>query len=263
MYMRKDYLEISTDKKEKRNPSKKRKAVEVIVNVLLIVSALISVAVLSGAIFQTIHKNKYGLVFVHGQSMYPTLNKDAKYRNGSLIGRHDNTNGDGNYDVDYAFIDESKEAIENLKRFDIVTTTYNLGSSVNIKRVIAFPNETFYISMTTPGDEGNGNLFIKNKETNEFELIPQPISNEIVHGGLYTEAYAVETTLGDNEYFVMGDNRYLDYSYDCRNPSVTVTKEDLRGRLVGLEGYCSLYYNYDEHKLYVDQIRHYFPWRYF
>ena len=63
----------------------------------------------------------------------------------------------------------------------------------------------------------------------------------------------------------MGDNRYVGNSKDSRMPEVHMYYENLIGKLIGLEAHCSLklVHRNGESELEVDQIHHYFPWRYF
>ena len=78
-----------------------------------------------------------------------------------------------------------------------------------IKRIIGLPNDKIKVE--------NGKLYINNKEYLENYI------------NSYTASYDFdEITLKDNEYFVMGDNRYN--SYDSRNFG-TITKNNIIGRV--------------------------------
>ena len=65
----------------------------------------------------------------------------------------------------------------------------------------------------------NGTLFVKNGD--EFYATAQPIDNEYVVAGNYP---VNEITLGNDEYYVLGDNR--NNSSDSRDPSVGVINKN-------------------------------------
>lgn len=244
----------SQDKKSK-TPKTKKEILTIVSLIVIIVIALIFTGLGS---FQIYHKYRYDHFWVNGQSMYPTLNKDAKHKDGTLIGLR-GTAQEGNYDVDYGYMDTANGFIDGLKRFDIIVCQYSNSSSDVVKRLIAFPGETFYITMTTPSEETNGNLYIKNA-AGEFTLVEQPIDSTIVHGGQYTSTFTTPYTLGEDEYFVMGDNRYGSNSSDSRNPSNKVYRAKISGHVLGLEAYCRIGLN-DNGRLAPVEINHFFPWR--
>ena len=95
-------------------PIRNRKVFDDVLSIVLIVFTVIAFAV-SGVLF---YQRKYLTPFwVNGQSMYPTLNKDAKHYDGTEYG----VNGGGIYgegakDVDYGVMDEHDAAKKKLKR---------------------------------------------------------------------------------------------------------------------------------------------------
>jgi len=236
---------------------KKRKVLKVVISSILV---FVSLVIIGCSVFQIYHKNRYGHFWVNGQSMYPTLNKNAKYKDGALIGEYDSSDRDGNYDVDYGYMDEKESTLDKLSRFDIIICSYNDSSRKVIKRLIALPGETFYISMSTPGKSDNGNLYIQNKETSEYSLVKQPLDDSLVHGGTYTSEFSTPYTLKDNEYFVMGDNRKGANSSDSRTPSNHVYRNHIYGKVIGLEAYCTIVKVGPDEYDYKD-VKHYFPWR--
>ncbi len=236
--------------------------------VFVILSTLFSVA--SIAISSTIifHNNYYEFFWVNGQSMYPTLNKNAKKSDGRLIGIRD-VDAEGNYDVDYGYMDKHESVINNIKRFDIIVC-HQIGSEKDIiKRVIALPGEEFYIvsSNNKEADGDNGNLYVKNKDTNEFEYVAQDfISVELLRAGNYmitggNEKYNTGYELDKDEYFVMGDNRLPDCSSDSRGYPKGILKSNIKGVAIGLEGTCSVIRGSDN-KLKSAYIKRYWPTRF-
>lgn len=79
--------------------------------------------------------------------------------------------------------------VETPKRGDIVT--FRLGNKNLIKRVIAVPGDTVKVS--------ESNLYVNGRKVNE-----NYINEKVFDGGLIENN---TLTLGDGEYFVMGDNR--------------------------------------------------------
>lgn len=127
---------------------------------------------------------------VVGYSMYPTLN-----------------NGDN------LLVDKLSYRFSDIERFDIVVFAYQHEENCfYIKRVIGLPGETVQIV----GDE----IFI-NGEVLEEDYGYEAIEN----AGLAAEP----VVLGENEYFVLGDNR--NDSTDSRDPRVDkVTKDIIAGK---------------------------------
>ncbi|MCM1214975.1 MAG: signal peptidase I [Lachnospiraceae bacterium] len=102
------------------------------------------------------------------------------------------------------------------KRFDIVVFPFRYNTdTLYIKRIIGLPGETIYI-------DDDGTIFIDNKvlaESHGREVIADP-------GRAHTPI-----KLGDDEYFVMGDNR--NYSSDSRDPAVgSIHKNEFIGRVL-------------------------------
>lgn len=131
---------------------------------------------------------------VNGASMYPTLE-----------------------DGDQLIVDKLTYRFKDPERFDIVVFPRELNgkSEFLIKRIIGLPGETVWI------DE-DGNIYIDGEILEEdYGLEPIDINHR----------YRAEDTitLGDDEYFVMGDNR--NNSKDGRDPDVgNVSRDELEGR---------------------------------
>lgn len=127
---------------------------------------------------------------VEGQSMEPTL------QNGNNL-----------------IVDKVSYRFRDPKRFEIIVFPYKYEENTYyIKRIIGLPGETVQVK--------DGAVYIngeKLKENYGAEPMDDPgIANEPI-------------TLGDDEYFVLGDNR--NHSSDSRDASVGILKrEDLLGR---------------------------------
>lgn len=115
---------------------------------------------------------------------------------------------------DNLIVDKITYKFKSPERFDIIVFPYkNKEGTFYIKRIIGLPGETVYI-------DDSGNIYI------DDELLEESYGKEIIKdsGRAYTPI-----TLGDDEYFVMGDNR--NNSSDSREPSVgNIKRDDIIGR---------------------------------
>lgn len=152
---------------------------------------LIYMAVLVAAAFFVVHFVGERTV-VSGDSMMPTLR-----------------------DGDNLIVDKLSYRIRSPRRFEIVVFPFQYQKGTYyIKRVIGLPGEQVQIY--------DGHIYINGK------ILEESYGNEEIRSaGLASEAI----TLGEDEYFVLGDNR--NNSADSREPSVgTVLKQDMIGRAV-------------------------------
>ncbi len=129
---------------------------------------------------------------VRGDSMYPALE-----------------------DGDQLIVDMISYQFSDLQRFDVIVFPFQYQEGTYyIKRVIGLPGETVQIS--------DGVIYINGEQLDEsygYELIKNP--------GLASE----EVTLGEQEYFVLGDNR--NDSTDSREPSVgNISRDEIIGKAV-------------------------------
>ena len=149
-----------------------------------ILSFLIYVAVVVGATFLIIH-------FV-GQRTYVS---------GSSM---ENTLSDG----DNLIVDKITYRFSDPQRFDIIVFPFRYEDHVYyIKRIIGLPGETVQIT--------DGDIYI------DGEILQESYGREVIKdSGLATEPIV----LGEDEYFVLGDNR--NDSTDSRDPSVGVIHRD-------------------------------------
>lgn len=127
---------------------------------------------------------------VKGASMEPTLH-GTDDRDSSKVG-------------DNLIVDKLSYRFHDPERFDIIVFPYQYGGGKEfyIKRIIGLPGETVQI------DE-EGNIYING------EVLKEGYGKEVI---LNPGSAAEPITLGEDEYFVMGDNR--NNSADSRDPRV-------------------------------------------
>lgn len=117
-------------------------------------------------------------------------------------------------DADNLIVDKISYRLRDPERYDIIVFPYQHAENVYyIKRIIGLPGETIQIK--------DGSVYI-NGEILEDEIYgAEPIKDPL------TAAEPIK--LGEDEYFVLGDNR--NHSSDSRDPSVGVlTRDKLIGR---------------------------------
>lgn len=126
-------------------------------------------------VFLVVTKFIINPVQVIGSSMYPTL-KDRQRGFSSIVSK--------NFEVE---------------RFDIVVVEAKDNPKNHwVKRVIALPNETIECR--------EGIVYIDGKPLNEDFLDAKYVQEQMEVYGYFTKDFPA-VTLGENEYFLMGDNR--------------------------------------------------------
>lgn len=198
---------------------------------------------------------RYSSFFVSGDSMYPTLNKDATRTSNGVTQYHEegeNTWGDYlppySWVCDYGLMDSNSGFVSNLRLFDIVVTYYDddfnltlkdfadevtdskgnktiTARDMKIKRLYGLPGDSLYF-------DADGAFHLKKKGDSQYVVVAQPSTIENDEGGQYLKntiyssngakySYASgaerAVTLKDGEYFVVGDNRRLGASLDSRS----------------------------------------------
>lgn len=137
------------------------------------------------------------------------------------------------HDGESVWLDKLSYRFQDPKRFDIVVFPYQDSETYFIKRIIGLPGETVYI-------DPEGNIYIGTEDTlykepdgeihNEAEKLVESYGNETIKESLRGIA-AEPVTLGDNEYFVLGDNR--NNSQDSRYEEVgPISRDIIQGKTV-------------------------------
>ncbi len=136
---------------------------------------------------------------VIGASMEPTL-----------YGKDEN-NPDKVYDN--LIVDKITYRFSDPKRFDIIVFPYKYSNEKYIKRIIGLPGETIQI-------DTDGNIYV------DGNILKEGYGREVIQN----PGRAIDPiTLGDDEYFVMGDNR--NNSYDSRGVNVgNIKRSEIIGR---------------------------------
>mgnify|MGYP002152471342 CR=1 FL=1 len=206
--------EINEEQINEKLKPRRRKILNIVWTVLLIVVTLIAIPV-------TYVDLTYTPVYIDGQSMAPTLND---FENNSF--------------VEFGLMDERDKTLKGIKRGDIIVFDRNGGGetpNLLIKRVIALPLETILIT-----DHGNGDIVeittaagttIRLDESYLKGTAPYYTAQASDNGnGIKTPL-----TLGANEYYLMGDNR--GNSYDSRRLG-GIMYDYIHGKLVVVQGYA-------------------------
>lgn len=121
------------------------------------------------------------------------------------------------YHGDNLWIDSLTYQFKDPERFDIIIFPFQDSSTYYVKRIIGLPGETVYI------DE-EGQIFI------DGELLEEDYGKEVIRADMVGLA-AEPITLGEDEYFVMGDNR--NNSQDSRRIEVgNVKRSEIEGKVV-------------------------------
>jgi len=115
---------------------------------------------------------------------------------------------------DHLLVDKISYRFKAPERFDIIVFPFQYDKETYyIKRIIGMPGETVRI-------DTEGNIYIND------EVLEEDYGKEVIEN----PGRAIEPiTLGDDEYFVMGDNR--NNSSDSRDPTVgNIHRDDIIGK---------------------------------
>lgn len=118
------------------------------------------------------------------------------------------------YHNDNLIVDKVSYRFSEPERFDVIVFPAHYDANTYlVKRVIGLPGETIYI-------DGEGNIYV------DEELLEEDYGKEVILSGGIAQA---PITLGEDEYFVLGDNR--NHSLDSRDHMVgNISKEDIIGK---------------------------------
>lgn len=151
---------------------------------------LIKIALLAGVTIGLVRYLLFKPFYVKGQSMEPNF-----------------------YERDYLIIDEITYRFRLPERGDIIVFRSPVNSDHYLKRIIALPGERVKVE----GDK----VIIYNFDLPQGKIVDEPYINEPTPG-------SVSYTLGEEEYFVLGDNR--DGSFDSRRFGA-IKARDIIGRV--------------------------------
>mgnify|MGYP004632163589 FL=1 len=137
------------------------------------------------------------------------------------------------HDGESVWLDKLSYRLHEPERYDIVVFPVEDSETYFIKRIIGLPGETVYI-------DGNGDVYIGTAETlyedtdgilhNEAEKLSEDYGKSTIQESMRGIA-ARPVTLGENEYFVMGDNR--NNSKDSRSEEIgPITGDRIQGKAV-------------------------------
>ncbi|MEE1314972.1 MAG: signal peptidase I [Faecalimonas sp.] len=154
-----------------------------------------------------------------GWAAYIVIIIAATYFIVNYVGQRTQVSGDSMlpalHNGDNLIVDKISYRFREPERYEIIVFPYRYQEDTYyIKRIIGLPGETVQIK--------NGEVYINGEPLGEKYGI-EPIAEE--KKGMAADPI----TLGEDEYFVLGDNR--NHSSDSREPNVGVLhKEDLIGR---------------------------------
>lgn len=188
-----DSDEINTKKKKKKKKTTKKEKNPEDIN---IVSELLNLIIYIGIVVLICY---FVINFVgcrsrvDGDSMNPTLS-----------------------DADNLWVDKLSYTFGEPERFDVIIFNYNEDTTY-VKRIIGLPGETVRIDI-------DGSIYIDGK------LLVESYGNEVITPDNIGRA-SDDVVLGEDEYFVLGDNR--NHSSDSRWPDVgNVHKDDILGKVI-------------------------------
>ena len=191
---------------ELRKKAKRRKLVDRILEVTFVVLMLV------GTFYLFVH-SYYTSVWIDGSSMAPTL-----------------------LNYEYGLMNTHASRINQIKRYSIIVAVDNMNVTV-AKRVIGLPGETILI------EDGGSNVdtitITANGDTFVLDEAPIPLEKRF---GTYNHGVFAQNeplVLGEDEYFLMGDNRPSSADSRARGP---IQYDQIMGVLFVIEGIADRIY---------------------
>ena len=168
----------------------------------------------------------------------------------------------------YGIADTAPHVVDNLKRFDVIITTFpkEWGSTdgLVVKRIWGFPGETITLTSTETSStftvvKGDYDYSItapvKEKQfdmigtTRTFNVYEFKTENKLFNTNTL-EKRNFSITLEENQYFVMGDNwGSSSDSYQKKDSPVKISKNELKGKVICIQGYGKVDYSSGEYKI--------------
>jgi len=146
---------------------------------------LIKVALLAGITIGLVRYFLFKPFYVKGQSMEPNF-----------------------HEKDYLIIDEISYRFRSPERGEVIVFKSPVGKDFYLKRILGLPGERIRVE--------NNKVIIYNEANPQGFVVEENYLAEKTEG-------SINQTLGENEYFVMGDNR--DASYDSRRFGPILTSD--------------------------------------
>lgn len=240
-----------------KRPSKPKRVIFMAIKGFLLLLFALAVGTSAQISYQYLRYQKF---FVNGESMYPTLNANTveKDADGNIVSgvktynRRDFSTPSHSYLCDFGIMDTRDEALMNLGRFDIVVTYFDSDmqadgtprddAALKIKRVLGLPGEEIYFDAN--GDFYVNSLlceqaFLEPKEwwSEEMKTWAETAKAETLEGASYASGASNALTLGDDEYFLVGDNRLKGASRDSREIG-PISRASIVGKAVAITASC-------------------------
>ncbi len=146
---------------------------------------LIKIALLAGITIGLVRYFLFKPFYVKGQSMEPNF-----------------------HEKDYLIIDEISYRFRSPERGEVIVFKSPVGKDFYLKRILGLPGERIRVE--------NNKVIIYNEANPQGFVVEENYLAEKTEG-------SINQTLGENEYFVMGDNR--DASYDSRRFGPILTSD--------------------------------------
>ena len=171
---------MSEEMPEKQKTSYKKVISSYLASAGLFLLEFVKVAVLAGVTIVLVRYFLFKPFYVKGASMEPNF-----------------------FDKEYLIIDELSYRLRAPQRGEVIVFKYPENpKEYFLKRIIGLPGERVKVS--------EGQITIYNQEYPEGIVLNEPY----LSGDLLTAGDGIPKTLGENQYFVLGDNR--SNSYDSR-----------------------------------------------